>query len=120
MGDEIKISGGQQGAIGSQSTSQNNTFNQQNIIDTSEQINIQVLINELLRLRQALREKQDQDNLEHQETITTVMQAEKAVKENEPTKAIDKLKKAGKWAYSIAEQIGTKVVAELIAKGITG
>lgn len=119
MGDEINISGGQQGAVGSQSTSQNNTFNQQNNIDSSQQTNIQVLMDELPKLKQALRDQQNPDELEHQESITAVMQAEKAIKENEPTKAIDKLKQAGKWAYGVAEQIGTKVVAEIIAKGIT-
>ena len=75
------------------------------------------LANELKQLRSAMNKERSGD-LEHDEAIGVIAQAEKFAIAGDGPATIKALKSAGKWALQIAEKIGVAVAAKAIEKSI--
>ena len=102
----------QAGAVGSNSRSYDNEFNQIGSVITTD--DLPRLTTQLSQLRQAMLHRAT--SLDHFEAIGAIASAEKAVQEGNGNKATQFLKKAGKWAIDTATDIGFDVVAEVIKK----
>jgi hypothetical protein len=79
-------------------------------------IDLPVLAEELGRLRLALRERgtaADQDI-----AIGEVAQAEEAAREGDEERAFKHLKRAGRWALSVATEIGTSVATTALSRAL--
>lgn len=107
MGDNYNIKQG--GAIGPNSSANNNTFNQENIENS---INLKILADELTVLREAL--KRDAKDIEHDIAIGSIAVAEQAVKDRDTSKAFQILKSSGKWVSEVAKSVGTDLVVSII------
>ncbi|HEX4525771.1 MAG TPA: hypothetical protein VH108_03435 [Gaiellaceae bacterium] len=108
MGDSYEVSGGQVGAFGAGARAEG--FVQLQGID------LPVLAEELGRLRLALRERgtaADQDI-----AIGEVAQAEEAAREGDEERAFKHLKRAGRWALSVATEIGTSVATTALSRAL--
>ena len=104
---------GQAGAMGRYASAQNNTFNQLwNQMDGT--VDLERLSRELASLRNAMRERATV--AEHDISVSEVAKAEQAALSGNGSKALEHLKSAGTWALDIAIQIGTNLVATVIAK----
>jgi hypothetical protein len=56
--------------------------------------------------------------LKHDEAVAEVGKALKEAKAGDGSKVLGHLKAAGKWAFDMATQIGTRVAAEVIKKAM--
>lgn len=65
---------------------------------------------ELAELRSAI--KKEADTLEHDEAVVEIGKAEVAAKESNGPKALEHLKKAGKWVLKKAEELGMELAKE--------
>lgn len=105
IGDAYNING-PTGAVGPQANAYDINFNQL-WGEVSSEIDLPKLAEDLLQLRQELKEKAKED--EHYRAIAEVEEAEIAAKEGKGPKALEHLKNAGKWTFSVAEKIGTSL-----------
>jgi len=105
IGDAYNING-PTGAVGPQASAYDINFNQL-WGEVSSEIDLPKLAEDLLQLRQELKEKAKED--EHYRAIAEVEEAEIAAKEGKGPKALEHLKNAGKWTFSVAEKIGTSL-----------
>ena len=72
---------------------------------------------ELVELRKALKQKSiNTDNKELDSTIVLVGEAEEAAKVKDINKLMQSLKKTGKWALDVSQEIGIKLTTELLKK----
>lgn len=76
------------------------------------------LSEELTLLLDALEQKKERRNIEHQEAITTVMKAEKELQTGNKKTAVGMLKGAGKWVWQVAESVGAKIIANAIVEDL--
>ncbi len=76
--------------------------------------NFEHLADELETLRLALKERST--TLEHDAEIGAIVEAQKAARKTDGTKVLEYLKKAGKWSFDAATDIGTSLVAEVLKK----
>lgn len=114
MGDQYNIQG-QTGAVGPGAHAHDLNFNQL-WNQYSSEIDVAKLADELYQVRQAM--KKESETLEHDTAVGEIAAAETAAKDNDGPKALEHLKKAGKWAFSVAENIGTTIAAEVLKKAI--
>lgn len=114
MGDKYKIKG-QTGAVGPGAAAHDMTFNQI-WNQVSPEIDMRQLSDELSQLRQGM--KKESETLEHDTAIGEIAAAEIATQANDGPKALEHLKKAGKWAFNVAENIGTTIAAEALKKAM--
>jgi hypothetical protein len=109
MGD--KYQAGQAGAMGPHSTASHMNFSQL-WTSTANTLDINVLAKELSILRDAM--KRESSVPEHDEAVGEIAKAERAAKDGNGPKALEKLSAAGKWAFDVATKIGTTVAAAAI------
>lgn len=110
VGDQYNVTG-QVGAIGPNATSENNTFNQA-FHHVASNIDLSKLATELSALRKSMR--QEAFEIEHDQAIACIGSAEGAAKDQDGAGALKHLKSAGKWAFDVANKIGTTVAAKAI------
>jgi len=113
MGDKYEV--GQAGAVGPNAHGHDMQFNQI-WHKSSEQIDLSQLHNELSVLRNEL--KNQAATPEQDIVVGSIAEAELAAKEGNGPQVMKHLARAGKWAIEVAETIGTRVAAEVIAKSI--
>jgi hypothetical protein len=82
----------------------------------SSEVDTMRLSEELTQLRLAM--KKEAETLEHDTAVGEIAAAETAAKENNGPKILEHLKKAGKWAFNVAENIGTTVATEALKKSM--
>jgi hypothetical protein len=107
MGDKYEIKG-QVGAVGPGAHAHDMSFNQL-WQKASSEIDLIKLAEELEQLRLELRK--EATTPEHDASIGEIAAAELAAKDDKGPKALEHLKKAGKWTLVVAEKIGTTVAA---------
>ena len=110
MGDINNVSG-MVGAVGSNARAENNSFNQV-WQQSAAGIDLSALAIELSTLRASMR--QQANEIEHDQAIANIAEAEVAAKRQDGATALKYLKSAGKWAFDIATKIGTSVAAKAI------
>ncbi len=108
-------SAGQAGAMGPGSAAQNMTFSQV-WNQHSESIDLAKLELELSSLRAAMRAQASEP--EHDLALGEVAAAEKEAKNGNGPRALEHLKKAGKWALDVATKIGVGVATSAIKAGL--
>ena len=114
IGDTYNING-PTGAVGPQANASDINFNQL-WGEVSSEIDLPKLAEDLLQLRQELKEKAKED--EHYRAIAEISEAEKAAKEGKGPKVLEHLKNAGRWTFSVAEKIGTSLVTAALKKAL--
>jgi hypothetical protein len=113
MGDKNIFNNSQIGAVGSNSTSSNNSFQQINY-NVPEDLDYDKLHGQLTKLRENLATQAKSP--EEFKAIGEVAEAEMASKDKDGNKVVKHLKSAGKWVFDTAKDIGVDVVTELIKK----
>jgi hypothetical protein len=113
MGDKNIFNNSQIGAVGSNATSSNNSFQQINH-NVPENLDYDKLHSQLIQLRENLATQAKSP--EEFRAIGEVAEAELASKEKDGNKVINHLKDAGKWVFNTAKDIGVDIVTELIKK----
>lgn len=113
MGDKNVFKNSQIGAVGSNATSSNNSFQQINY-SVPEDLDFDKLHGQLGKLRENLASKAKSP--EEFKAIGEVAEAEIASKEKDGNKVVKHLKGAGKWVFDTAKDIGVDIVTELIKK----
>lgn len=110
-GDNYTINNSTVGAIGSNATASNNTFQQLNysVPDDLDYLRLSEQL-ELLRI-ELVRNAKGSDEFK---AIAEVAEAEAASKEKDGSKVIRHLKTAGKWVFDNATKIGVDIVTELL------
>jgi hypothetical protein len=84
--------------------------------ETQPQIDLQVLADELARLKNS--QQKTATTPEQREALTHIASAEAAAKENDGPKTLAFLSKAGSWALETAKDIGVKLAVEAISKSL--
>jgi hypothetical protein len=102
MGDKYEV--GQAGAVGPNAHAHDMTFQQ---IWSQSDIHLPTLAAELSQLRSAMR--QEVNTPEHDIAIGQIAEAEAAAANGDGPKALEHLKKSGKWAFDVATKIGVGV-----------
>jgi hypothetical protein len=115
MGDQYNIN--QAGAVGPNSSSNNNVFNQ-TTYELPDNTNYELLSSELSQLKQSLIGSASLP--EHYLAIAEVANAEEATKAKDDNKVVKSLLSGGKWVLDAATSIGTSVVSEIINKQMLG
>ncbi len=95
---------GQAGAVGPKAHAHDMDFNQL-WNQSSSEIDLPGLAEELLQLRQAL--KEEAKTLEHDTAVGEIAAAATAAEAGDGPKALEHLKNAGRWTLGVAEKIGT-------------
>lgn len=113
MGDQVNISHSQVGAVGDNATVAGNTF-QQMWSEQQSKIDLNVLAEELARLRAAL--SSPEQSAEEAAALGEVAAAELHAKEGDGPGTLERLRAAGAWVLKRAEEIGTKLVVEVLAQ----
>jgi hypothetical protein len=113
IGNQYNVN--QAGAVGSNSSATDTTFNQLNN-SLPGNTNYEQLAIELSELKQLLLSKAS--NADQYKAIGEVAQAEEAAKEKNGNKVVKSLQSAGKWVLDSAKDIGTDVLAEVIKQQI--
>lgn len=103
----------QAGAVGPNSSAQNNTFTQNNL-QLDDGFNFEVLLGELQKLKKAM--KSSAENPEEFSSVTEIAYAEVAAEKKEGNKVVQHLLKAGRFALQTAKDVGVELVASIIAK----
>jgi len=80
-------------------------------------IDLKTLVSELDQLRVAMRAEARE--LENDEAIASVVQAQKAAETGNEASVMDRLKSAGKWGLGIAEKLALTAASEAIKKAMT-
>jgi hypothetical protein len=115
MGDQYNVSG-QAGAVGPGAHARDMSFTQ--VWNQMEsKVDLGKLAEELNRLREAM----DHDATEPAQKLAAgaVAAAEQSARQKDGPKALEYLKTAGKWAFSVAEKIGVDLAKEAL-KGALG
>jgi uncharacterized protein YjbI with pentapeptide repeats len=114
MGDTYKING-QAAAVGPGAHAHDITFNQA-WNDISKEIDLSKLSEELSVLKETVAsEAKSSDQIR---ALAEVSDAETAAKAGKGSKVVEHLKRAGKWTFDVATNIGTDVAAEVIKKSM--
>ena len=113
MGDSYTV--GQTGAVGPNAHAENVSF-QQIWQQSAGGLDTAKLAEELATLRDHLR--QSANTPEQDESIAEISKARVAATDNDGPRALEHLRKAGKWALSGATAIGTAVAAAAIKAAI--
>lgn len=111
MGDKNVFNQSTIGAVGSNATSSNNTFQQVNY-SFPDNFDYGKLNEQLTVLRENL--VQNAKTPDEFKAIGDVAAAELASKEKDGNKVVKHLKDAGKWVFDTATKIGVSVVSEII------
>jgi uncharacterized protein YjbI with pentapeptide repeats len=82
----------------------------------SQKIDLSTLTEQLSELRQALKGRAK--SLKQDSTVGEIANAEAAAKNGDGPKVLKHLKKAGVWSLKVAQDIGTKVAADVIKKSL--
>lgn len=114
MGDQYNNSG-QTGAFGPNAHAHDMTF-QQIWNGMSNKIDLAALAVELARLRTAMESEARQPSEKF--AVGAIAAAEESAKQNDGPKAMEYLKSAGKWAFSVAEKIGVGVATAALKTSI--
>jgi hypothetical protein len=116
-GDEYNIGGSARvGAVGRNARVDYADFREMwNQIGHS--VDLPTLADDLSRLLPELRKRAIEPV--HDEAVVAVGQAKQAAEEQNGPKALEYLKKAGKWAFDTATDVGVKVAAEVIKQAIS-
>lgn len=114
MGDVYNVSG-QVGAVGPHSTAKDINFSQV-WNNSSNQLNLEILAEELAELRKHLRELAKEP--EHDISVAAIAEAEVAAKSSDGPKTLEYLARAGKWALEAATKIGVSVTTEALKKSL--
>lgn len=110
-GDVYNVNQG--GAVGPNSSAQNNTFTQNNL-NLGDDYNFEALLEELQKLKKAM--KSNAENPDEFTSVTEIAYAEVAAENKEGNKVVQHLLKAGKFALQTAKDVGVELVASIIAK----
>ncbi|MCP3785231.1 ATP-binding protein [Micromonospora sp. A3M-1-15] len=113
MGDNNYVQ--QAGAVGSNATAPNATFNQIQAGGGSS-LDLTALAQELALLRAALRKQPDSE--ENDIALAEVGRASRAAQEGDQGRALEHLRSAGKWALQTANSIGVALAATAIKTSI--
>ena len=113
MGDSYQV--GQAGAVGRSSSASDMKF-EQVWNNSSGNIDLSALANELSAIRQAM--KNEASAPEHDILIGNIAHAEQAAIEGNQSKTIDYLKKSGSWSLDVAQKIGVGVAVGAIKSAI--
>lgn len=113
MGDSNYVQ--QAGAVGSNASAPNSTFNQLHAGARSD-LDLIALAHELARLRAALREQPESE--ENDIALAEVGRASRAAEEGDQAKTLEHLRAAGKWALQTANSIGVALAAAAIKTSI--
>ncbi len=106
MDAKYKITGGQQGAVGDNARA--DRFEQiWNAAGST--IDLKALADELQKLRTAAR--REATEAEHDEAVGAIASAEAAARKGNRAEAMEKLARAGRWAFDVATKIGVQVAA---------
>jgi hypothetical protein len=89
----------------------------QEVAQTNESFDMQVLAKELGKLRQELLQQAKEP--EQVVMASEVAQAEMAAKDGDESKTLEHLKKAGDWVLDIAAKIGVPLAIEALKRGMT-
>lgn len=111
MGDTYNIQ--QAAAAGKNATANHTTLNQDN---HTTSVDLMELAIQLSKLRAEMR--QQADTTEHDESLGAIAAAERSVSSNDIGLAMRHMKKAGKWALSIAEKISVDLAAKMIDQSL--
>jgi len=115
-GSTYNISGGQQGAVGDNATSTNNTFVQNNALAPS--VDLAVLANELEQLRASMR--QEAKTPADDRAVAAVGEAQEAATKKDGAGVVKHLKAAGAWALDAATKIGVALATAVLKETLTG
>lgn len=113
MGDNYQV--GQAGSVGRSSSASNINF-EQVWNQLSENVDLSTLAKELSTLRQAM--KTESSAPAHDISIGNIANAEQAAIEGNGTKAIEYLRKSGKWSLDVAQKIGVGVAISAIKSSL--
>lgn len=105
----------QVGAVGTNATAHNNTFNQVNQLPAD--FNYDALVEELARVRIALASSTERA---HHAIMGEVTQAEIAAEVKDGNKVLEHLKRGGKMLWSFSENVGANIIANLMAGQVVG
>jgi hypothetical protein len=108
-------SAGQAGAMGPHAKASHINF-QQFWKESQGNINLGSLLQELSVLRGAMRKEATEPG--HDKAVAAVAEAEEAARENDGPGALEKLQKAGKWAWEMAIKLGLNVATEALKKAL--
>jgi uncharacterized protein YjbI with pentapeptide repeats len=113
-GDKYETTG-QSASVGPGAHAHDISFNQV-WNQLSQDIDLPKLAEQLSELRQAL--KGEAKTIEQDTAVGEIAHAEAAAKNGDGPGVLKHLKKAGKWTFDVARDIGTDVAAEVIKKSI--
>ncbi len=111
MGDQYNTSGGQIGAQGPNAHAHDMTF-QQIWNRSKNQIDLVALASELARLQTAMENQAKQPSEKF--AVGAVAAAAESAEQKDGPKVMEYLKTAGKWALSVAQEIGVHLAAEAL------
>ena len=114
MGDQYNNSG-QAGAIGPNAHAHDMTF-QQIWKGISDKVDLSTLAVELAKLGVAMESEAKQPSEKF--AVGAIAAAEESAKQNDGPKAMEYLKSAGKWAFSVAEKIGVGVATAALKSSL--
>ena len=114
MGDNIK---GNSIKVESGANISGGTFNQH--YDNSEHSNIDFdeLLKELVALLETL--KNEASETDHFDQCSIISESIAEIKSGNKSKAFSTLKKAGKWTFNVATQVGTGLITEILKGTVT-
>ena len=114
MGDQYNTSG-QVGAIGPNAHAHDMTF-QQIWNGMSDKVDLSALAVELAKLRATMESEAKQPSEKF--AVGAIAAAEESAKQNDGPKAMEYLKSAGKWAFSVAEKIGVGIATAALKSSL--
>ena len=112
-GDKYEISG-QAGAVGRYAHAHDININQ--LVKIVSEIDLPKLADELSKLRREM--GNTADTPEHHLSTGEIAAAEIAAKNAKGPQALEHLKKAGKWAFEVAEKIGTPLASSALKSAL--
>ncbi len=110
-GDTYNVN--QAGAVGPNSSAENNSFVQNNL-KINDEIDFENLIRELQVLKSAM--KSNAEKPEDYSAVAEIAYAEVAAENKEGSKVVKHLMQAGKFAFQMAKDIGVELIASIISK----
>jgi hypothetical protein len=111
LGDQYIV--GQAAVVGPSGIASHTTLNQL-WVDLADTTDLDTLREELARLRPALRHKASTP--EHDVAVAEVALAEMAASDGDGAGVLAHLKKAGRWSFDVATDVGVALTAELMKR----
>jgi hypothetical protein len=108
--------------IGQQGDYGHGAVNNAAVVDTAGKIDLGEFAEQLSMVRAAMKQEAPDasEDDEADTNIGIVAQADKALRNNEPSKAVQLLKGVGTWTAKVAESVGAKVITDIIEGKIGG